>query len=253
MTDYHYVFSGVVYPERAHLELGAPIQLGYRNVDFDVLGNVQLSIYKNQIILDFTTANRILDILTLRNLMTDFVASVVDIAGFSGVVGYEVDLRSVCSIHEQTTEVFGVDIPGLSIRNDEIRKYEISDLLSLCGSVGLFRRALSDFKNAIRHPIDTGFFCYRAIESILNYVRDADNLKGKPEAINRLNDILNLDPTCIELVRDLGGDVRHGKIVSITGSQRHQAIRVTREILQRFVVHLKSGPGAAPDSTLLTP
>lgn len=253
MPDYHYVFSGVVYPERAHLELGAPIPFEFQNIAFGISGNVQLSIYKNQIIVNFTTANRIVDMPALRNLMTDFVASVVDIAGFNGVVGYEVDLRSVCSIHEQTTEVFGVNIPGLSIGNDEIRKYEINDLLSLCCRVALFRRALGDFKNAIRHPIDTGFFCYRAVESILNYVRDADNLKGKPEAINRLNGILNLDPTCIELLRDLGGDVRHGKIVSITGSQRHQAIRVTREILQRFAVYLKAGPAAAQGLTPLAP
>ena len=92
---------------------------------------LRLAIYANEVIVDFATANALADMLTLRNLLTDFVSSVADVVGLSAVVAYEVELRSVCSIEEQTSEVFGADVPGLSIGSNELRRYEIDGLLDL--------------------------------------------------------------------------------------------------------------------------
>src|SRR5579863_7362301 len=57
MTAYHYIFSGVVYPERAYLELGTPISLEYQNASFGIVGTSDLTSYKNQVTVDFTTRN----------------------------------------------------------------------------------------------------------------------------------------------------------------------------------------------------
>jgi len=125
-------------------------------------------------------------------------------------------------------------MPGLLVTDDEFRKVELSSLFAFGAKEPLFRRATADFKNAIRYPNDTGFFCYPAIESLLHRYIERDPSLDKKAAISKLASDLNVDPACLQCLRNLSDEPRHGRAHSISGQDRTRAIRATREILLRF-------------------
>lgn len=250
---HHYIFSGVAYPERAYVDFGGPVTLEFQAPDAGIRGAVNLTIYKNQVTIDFVSENKVPDLYTLRNVLSDVAYGVLSGACLQAVVGYDIELRSVRAISEETTLVFGIDVPGLSIGDHEKFTDDLMPWLLITGKEPLFRRSISDFKSAIRYPSDTGFFCYRAVESLINIIRNEANIKDKKAAIEQLNQLLNLDSGCIEFLRDLGGDVRHGKLVFITGEIRLKAIKITREILLRFFGYLKERPNLQTKYQTLKP
>jgi len=215
------------------MEMKQPERVKIDHAESGIKGELSISIYKNQIVVTFESSIRISNLYTLRNIVSDVVGSIVHIAGLSCIVGYEIEMISATEVQTGVVRVFGMDEPGFSIGDNEARTISISSMLRFCHSEALFRRAITDFKNAIRVPADTGFYCYRAIESLLNILRDRYAL-DKPAAIAKLNSDLNLNASCIEKLRTLGGGPRHGKAVWISGEDRVRSLEITRESLIRF-------------------
>ncbi len=246
-----YIFSGIVQPERALIDMPGSFPLDIKHKDVDIAGRAIVCIFKSQITVDFTSAQAVSEWLTLKNIITDLVAAIVNCAGLDGVVGYNIDIRSMVSVHDQETIVFGVDIPGLSIQNDEQRKIDILQTFKVVGQEPLLRLALSDFKDAIIYPNNTGLFCYRATESIINLVKKEKNITDKKVAIQELEKLLTIDEACIKFLRSLNVNVRHGQVEWISGQDRLTAIKITREIITRYIAYQNSKPNIAPTFDLL--
>jgi hypothetical protein len=179
----NYTFFGVVYPERALIELRHPLSFRLENKEFGISGKIRLAIYKSQIIVDFESNEDVADVPTLRNFVRDAAQTVLDIAGMEVAVAYNADIRSVRGPHGQL-EVFGPSIPAIGIKNSEHRSVEIHRLFSLAGSDPFLRRALADIRSAISYPVDTGFFCYRAVESLINSTLESLAKRDKRLAIS---------------------------------------------------------------------
>lgn len=230
-----YTFFGVVHPERAMIDLKDPIALTYREEINDFEANCEIAVYKNQVILIMNTDVEINDFPTARNRAKDIVQGIVDIAGMEFGVAYNVDLRAVSGPNHHF-EVFGTGIPELGLKNDESANVDILTPFLVAGKDPFVHRAIADIRSAISYPVDTGFFCYRAAESLINSAgREGEN-KDKKANIALIEKELNLDPSCIELLRRLGGPARHGRLISISGEERSRAIFITREIIRRFIL-----------------
>ncbi len=234
------MFSGIVHPQRALLELSDPISVEVHHRDAGIKGSATVSIYKNQVSITFRSNEKIPNTATLRNVMAQIASDVINCACLNAVVGYEVELISLNDVEENQTMVFGADIPGLSIKNDDVVKVDILPLFRLSGEQPLFSRALEDFKLAIRHAADTGFHCYRAVESLIHYIENTQCIRDKKKAIDNLNESLNLNPECVERLRDLAGRPRHGYVHWITSQERLLAVWLAREILRRFAAYYSS-------------
>ena len=117
------------------------------------------------------------------------------------------------------------------------RKVDILQIFKVVGQEPLFRSALSDFKDAIIYPNNTNLFCYPAVEPIINLIKTEKNLTDKNEAIAELERLLNIDKACISFLRSLNINVRHGKVEWISGQDRLTAIKITKEIITRFIAY----------------
>jgi hypothetical protein len=189
----------------------------------------------------------------LRNIVNDVLSALVDAAALEAVVSYDVELKSVHCVEDRMTRVFGADVPGLSISDNEYRQLEAFPHFVLSGRLPLFRRAVADFKRSIKYAGDTGFHCYRAVESLINFVQEAKGITDKKAAIAALEQDLKLDAACIEMLRQLGGRSRHGGVASISGPERSTAIKVTQEILRRFAATQSTSASAPPAFSTLKP
>jgi hypothetical protein len=246
-----YVFSGVVHPERAELDMSASLPCQIDNPEVGISGEAIVGIYKNQITVAFASATEISDWLTFRNIIIDMVSLLVDGLALNAVVGYDAEIRSIHCIQSRRTQVFGADVPGLSIKNDEKLQIDVLPLFTVGGRVHLFRRALGDFKRAIRYPVDTGFYCYRAVESLMRFVMSDRGVADKKAAAVTLEGMLNVHVDCIPLLRRLSSDPRHGKVTFVSGEDQLCALKITREILLRFSAYVQAPAGSEPKFSLL--
>jgi hypothetical protein len=72
---------------------------------------------------------------------------------------------------------------------------------------------------AMRDAIGTGFHCYRAIEALMQSMKN-DTTKTDKQAWVRLNEMLLLDRSAFEKIKAHADHPRHGKPSSITDPER---------------------------------
>jgi hypothetical protein len=228
------------------LSLEKPLEADIEVPAAGIKGKATVAIYENQVIVDLTIDNAA-DQEALRDIVADLVSLIVNGASLKLGVGYEVEIRTFYDVDQRDPAVFGADVKGFSlVQTGQTARVDLLSLFTVGGKEPLFRRAIADFKSAIRVPADTGFYCYRAVESLINHVKKTSGISDKKAAISSLESSLKLDSACIQLLRELGGDVRHGHVSTITAQERVQALRITQEILERFFDHQNSGKTAFP-------
>ncbi len=242
-----YVFFGVIMPERALINMEANIPLKLDHTFNGIKGDLLVSIRKNQIIVDFTTAEKVSNYNTLKNMVSESISTIIDCVGVNFVVGYSVDMRAMYDVQDQKEYVFGVSeyLPEITIGDNEIRKTDITEMLKVSYQPNV-QSALSDFKYAILCPKDTGLFCHRAFESLIHFIMDEENINNKKTAIMRMVEITKIDNKCFNFLRILNMEVRHGKPVWISGENRVKALQITRELILRFILYRNSEPNISP-------
>lgn len=230
-------------PERALIDMEGNVLLKLDHTFNEIKGDLLVSIRKNQIIVDFTTSEKVSNWNTLKNMVSENISTIIDCVGVNSVVGYSVDIRAMYDVQDQKEYVFGVSehLPEITIGDKEVRKTNITEILKISYQPNV-QSALSDFKYAILCPKDTGLFCHRAFESLIHFVMDKENINNKKTAIIRMVEITNIDNKCFDLLRTLNKEVRHGKPVWISGENRAKALQVTRELILRFIAYLNSEP-----------
>jgi len=114
--------------------------------------------------------------------------------------------------------------------------------------MGLFRdprsshlqRAFADLREAIRSPKDTGFFCYRAIESLRQFFVVELNAPDK-QSWEVLRTALQIDRPTIDYVKTFADSARHGAGAAISDGERAEVFKKTWSIVGQFVEFAKRG------------
>jgi hypothetical protein len=100
--------------------------------------------------------------------------------------------------------------------------------------------ALADFREAMRNPVGTGFFCYRAIEAMMQSMKANQDEKDGP-AWEALRKGLQVSRAALEMIKDHADYPRHGKIKSISDANRAMVFRLTDEIVGRYLAYSSGG------------
>lgn len=233
-----YIFSGLVHPQRAPLTLAFPSGSGisFTHQESRISGSCSVQIYNNHVTVAFSTETQIDDMLTARNMIADAVGLLVDSVSLLTVYHYSVELISVYDVANDSTQVFGIDCPGLSRDGWFPASNEVLQFFDVAGRNALYRRALTDFRLAQIVVSDTAFLCYRAIESILQNFAESKGISDKNTLakLQVLYSELNVDSTAVEFLRDRSKMTRHGRVEYMSGPDRVKALRIAREILVRF-------------------
>jgi len=240
VAQYRYTFIGVVHPERAAVSIG-PVVWSLEADHAGISGTLTVSINVSQISAVFDSSQKVQDPFTLKNYIDDAVRVIVDAFGYIKGCGYDVEIvQMVGPKDEEGPIVFGVGIPAL-----EGRQADSTALLKLVAIYkdrrgSYLQRCLSDFREAIRSPRDTGFFCYRAVESLRQFFV-AEGASNNGESWKQLREAVNVDRDEIDFIKQFADPVRHGGDKAVTGVEREDLFRKTVKIIDGFIAFAERG------------
>ncbi|MFM9865397.1 MAG: hypothetical protein ACKVRO_17530 [Micropepsaceae bacterium] len=238
-------FSGVVLPQRAPLTI-TEVRSQIVKADGSEYARLALNVYNNQITVTVETNET--DILTIRNLVRSEAEFVTNLAGFLVGYGYDVEITKAFDETLGETQVFGVDIPVLAAR----AKYRdpmvsANAVFPLCfGELAIFlRRCLADLSFAIKRLDDTGFYCFRAIESLRQAFGHELKLVSEVSQWKAMADALRTSKQDSEKLRKHALSARHGIPRPLSDEERQELLLYTWDIVERYIDHRLAQSGSA--------
>jgi hypothetical protein len=251
MNELRYILTGRVIPERALLNI-SEITLKVVGSEDVPEGELFVKILLNQIFARFVTSGEVQNIFTFRNIVEDAARMLVDVAGYSR--GYACDVEIVQMMRSDTPQkqVYGIDVPALAGVCDSAGVTVNEILRALSKNDGNFlRHALSDAREAIKSPRDTGLFCYRAIESLKNCCAARKMISEEKDTWELFRTTYNISKQQILDVKAFADPVRHGNYVearAISDQDRVNIFRITWEIINKFVASENANAVQADDT-----
>jgi hypothetical protein len=243
---YTYIFFGKVLPERADVHI--PPQIAeVTDLNGKKIGEMNTSIIASQITVQVTlTQNFENEILSLKNDIEEAIRVQVDLLGYTNSCGYDIEITQVTDLLGNF-RVFGVNIddPNKFPLKRPKKFFEIWPLFSTKQGDYL-RLCLSDLREAIRNPKDTGFFCYRSIECVKQYFVDAYKLNNQDDKDRKKSwDIfrgeLDIEREKIDFIKEYADPVRHGGKKSYSAAEGKKMLEITWEIIDKYIVYACNG------------
>ena len=237
---YTYIFEGIVLPERAQLTFKKTIE--FTHISSSISGRADLSILLNKVCVWVDTQVE-WDIFDLRNTVRYMVQNELSIIGYLYGYAYDLEIVRVLNRALNIDYVFGIDIGCIVERNSKINKEELMKVIrdKIQDDEGVFlHRCFSDLSMAIKVPEDTGFYCYRAIESLLQHCVAKFNLlsQGKPKQWQKLRDIAKCGKETILRIKNFADPTRHGNISLITSEERRELFIDTWNIVDEYLKNI---------------
>lgn len=234
-----YLFCGVVRPERAALTLQFQIRFSH-SLCADNTAKVEILLNQIAVWIQSPHAWNVYD---LRNVVTNIVRGELSVIGYLEGHAYDFEITRVLSPERQIDFVFGVDTSCISQRARSITNVEMAAKIRdrSTGPYGMFlRRCFVDLVSSMKDADDTGFYCYRAIESLrhhcaaLNGLRDA----GKPAQWEKLREVSGADEPTLRAVMDAAAGLRHGEGTHCTSEERQHLLTTTWTVVDGYLTAL---------------
>jgi hypothetical protein len=228
--------SGTLHPERAMLSVGN-LEHEFLGLDGKKQGRIKFNIYNNQITAFVEWENDSEDIYTLRNITKAGVELITNVVGFLKGYAYDVEITKIFDGELDLSFVFGVQIPALEERNKDRDASTVNYIYPLCfDSEGVYlRRCLGDLGMAIKHPDDTPFYCFRALESLKQYFGYTTGAATDREQWEEMTKAIGGKRDDVEPIRELAFPARHGVPKPVTDQMRKDAFFTTWNIVERFI------------------
>ena len=235
-----YTFYGKVYPERSNVSI-KKIHAIVRTHDDTIRGELDYYISVSQVIARFVCENTVENIYSLKNMIEDIVRIALDALGYTKGCGYDLEITVMTDSLCNPPIVFGVSIPAIE-RSADNAGVSFKDIMEIFKDVrgAYLRRSLADLREAIRVPKDTGFFCFRAIESLRQFFVREKGKKKKSSSWQMLRTELGVERADIEVVQELADSVRHGGDSGISDSERAKTFEITWGIINKFIKYAKA-------------
>ncbi|MFK8213356.1 MULTISPECIES: hypothetical protein [unclassified Haloferax] len=233
--DGSFAFFGRIYPERVNLRIEEVAELYYEN-DFTTF-DMELFIHGSHILAEVTPTEDVDNLATLRNLVESAVESLTDPIAFLNGVYVHVEITGVIA-PDGYKRVFGYNHGAISGRftQQEISEDWMPKVQSTYQTEAgkYLQRCLTDFRLALEHAEDTGFYSYRAIESLRQYFKSREN--NKKESWIALREAVEVDQKIIEEnIKEYADGRRHGEPTSITNEDRTRVLETTWGIIRSFL------------------
>lgn len=235
-----YFFFGRVLPERAVVVQTPELSLQVRAPDVSE-GQLRIAIDWSQVTAQFTSPGDVKNIYTLRNLVEDGARRLLDMIGYCHGFGYDVEITQAVNTATSEKWVFGIDVPAVS-ESAKNAGVEFADLARVAGTSGVgeyLATALADLREALKNPSETGFHCYRAIETLRNAcsARSVPTPQTDSAKWQAFREKYGVSRNEIMAVKHWADRVRHGHAPEIiTDGERATLLQGTWSIANRFVL-----------------
>jgi len=235
-----YLFHGVVLPERAQLTI--QFGLEFEHLSSGVKGVANVSILNNQIAVWVATDHE-WDIFDLRNVARNIVQHHLAMIGFLKGLAYDVELTRVTNQSRKVDYVFGIDIPCIAERGKSIDLMPALQRLrdKTLGPNGVFlHRCFKDLVSSMKEADDTGFYCYRAIESLRHHCAATNGLSDadRSKQWEKFREVSGSSEDDLRLIKTAADPMRHGHPGSSTGPDREKLFLRTWQVVQDYLDHI---------------
>lgn len=232
-----YLFYGTVLPERAQLSL--QFELQFTHLASGVNARARVSIILNQVAVWVDTEHN-WDIYDHRNVVLNILQSNLAMVGYLRGFAYDCAITRVVNPSEQVDYVFGIDIPCLANR---VRQEELPAKLATLrqkseGPNGVFmHRCLSDLVSAMRYADDTGFYCYRAIESLRNHCAAAHGLADADKSVQwrKFREVSGCSEPTLRKIKRAADPLRHGNVDNTARIDRAKLFADTWDVVDKYI------------------
>lgn len=247
MNDFrpiNWYFSGRVLPSLPLVSIAIPLRQAVSHLGFSY--ELQGTIYHSIVTASVLQLDAV-DMPSLRNSIALDIQSSVDLASFFVGAGMTVELVTARS-DSGDWHVFDAFIPALKRDGQVPIPLEVVDVVAHDIPAQM---ALADFREAMRVPIQTGFFCYRAVEAIMQSIRIPG--QSDPRAWEEMRTALRVERSAIDRIQRHASWARHGRTGVVTDADRVMLFRSTSKIIRRYIDYVLGGrrPFAADVSLLV--
>jgi hypothetical protein len=238
-----YLFHGVVLPERAPLWLG--VALEFTHVGSGFTGEAKVSIVLNQVAV-WVESEHDWDIFDLRNVVKNLVQGELAMVGYLKGYAYEFEITRVLHRSRGIDYVFGIDVPCIAARGESVDLPEALSRLRAKenGPNGVFlRRCFADLASAMRDADDTGFYCYRAIESLRHHCAAVHLLSASDKVgqWEKFREVAGCGEETLRSIKAAADPLRHGVASAVSSEERQKLLTSTWDVVDGYL------RGVSPD------
>lgn len=231
-----YIFFGRVLPERVPMSFEMQ-EIEIRS-DLGIIFNISASVHKNQAVCNVSILNGKSDIFTIRNLVENALRVWVDLIGYHMACRFSLEITSaVWGMNERL--IFGIDVPVLSQHRPKLTELRTGQL-DVVAAEPAAQSVLADFREAIGHPVLTGLFLYRAVETMMQAMKESESEKAD-NAWRRFRETLCVSRDAIDFLKKHADPPRHGKIHQISDKDRAALFLIADELIRRYLAFLEGG------------
>jgi len=232
-----YLFIGAVLPERTLVSFDYVVK--FSHLTTNATGVATISIVLSKIAV-WVESEYQWDIFDLRNLVKNLVQSQLNMLGFLKGYSYDIEITRVINRQREINYVYGIEIPCLEERgksinlNDEMEK--LRDRHHGPNGI-LVTRCLNDLSSAMKHADDTGFYCYRAIESLRHHCATVSGLTSADKKIQwmKFREVAECDEETLRFIKTAADPLRHGTVSAITSDERAELFMKTWDIVGSYL------------------
>lgn len=235
-----YFFQGVVLPERA--QLTAQFGVGFVHLGSGFKGQARVSVINNQIAIWVDTEHE-WNIFDLRNVVRNILTNDLAMIGFLNGYVYDVELTRVVNHTRKIDYVFGIDIPCIAERrqNDNLHASLLELRNKAVGPHGIFlHRCFKDLVSSMKDADDTGFYCYRAIESLRHHCAERAGLTGADKFTQwaKFREISGASEDDLRVIKAAADPLRHGQPESTSAVDREQLLVRTWKVVEAYLIRI---------------
>jgi hypothetical protein len=231
-----WTFFGRILPERVPFTFDQPIGYDATVKEHGLAYRAAVNLREGQVIACVTVTAGDTDVHSLRNYLEADVRSIVDLVGYQRGLSFDVEIISAIADVSKSGLVFGTQIPALA-QSRSITNEISNDLIIAVTANPSAKAVLANFREAMRMPVETGFFCYRAIEAMMQTMKVAPD-ESDGAGWSRLHANLKVDAAYIKAIKAQADDPRHGKVSAISDAARAEVFKWTDPIISRFLEFL---------------
>lgn len=251
MSQFTYLFVGRVYPERASVTFAGNLRLEGVGAGSDVpASDITVELSQSQITARVICPSAINNLFTARNVVEESARTMLDALNFFHGTGFELEITQVITPDGLASTLFLPQVPAVA-EIVQAAGLSAGDILNSLNSLQQWhlRRVLSDLRLAVRSPVDTGFHCFRAIETLKNGLAHAQG--ADPEAKTSwttFREYYGIDEERIRRVQDFAKGPRHGNVQQlrdVSDGERAELFTITWEIVTAVIRAEKAAQGEA--------
>lgn len=167
---YEYNFVGRIIPERVNYEFAIDRPFLFPiNESWKV--TVSLSIKRSEVFVKCTSNIEVTDFGILRSAIEDFIRLFTDSFGYIRGYGYDVSIDYVSYGEPLKQHLFSIGIKDIENERKNRPVDTTSQLVNLLmkSKSNQLKESLKNLRLSIKYSSDTGVYCYRAIESIMQH------------------------------------------------------------------------------------